>query len=104
MNIWRKDYVIIVLQDHDALTFMYPEEVEDELIPRIMGDLIVRVPLTKGRELAIPYDCKVGWNRGDYDARTNPEGLKDYTIGQSDKRTRKAEAGVLDRIVRRAHG
>jgi len=104
LNIWRKNYVTIVLQDHDALTFMYPEEVEDELIPRIMDDLIVQVPLKNGRTLAIPYDCKVGWNRGDYDAQTNPEGLKDYTIGQSDKRRRKEEAGVLDRVVRRAYG
>lgn len=104
LNIWRKNYVIIALQDHDAITFMYPEAIEDELIPRIMDDLIVRVPLSKGRTLAIPYDCKVGWNRGDYDEATNPEGLKEYTIGQSDKRTRKAEAEVLDRIVRRAHG
>lgn len=101
LNIWHKHYVIIVLQDHDALTFMYPEEVEDELIPRIMQDLVVRVPLNKGRELAIPYDCKVGWNRGDYDPITNPEGLKDYT--GSETRKRETQAGILDRVVRRAH-
>jgi DNA polymerase I-like protein with 3'-5' exonuclease and polymerase domains len=102
LRIWRKGYVIIVLQDHDALTFMYPEEIEDEIIPQIMQDLVIRVPLAGGRELAIPYDCKVGWNRGDYDARSNPEGLKDY-IGK-DTRKRQAQVGILDRVVRRAHG
>lgn len=101
LNIWKQNYVIIMLQDHDALTFMYPEEVEDELIPRIMKDLVVRVPLPKGRELAIPYDCKVGWNRGDYDEQTNPEGLKDYT--GTEKRKRQTEVGILDRVVRRAY-
>lgn len=101
LHIWRKNYVIIMFQDHDALTFMYPEEVEDELIPRIMRDLVVRIPLNNGRELAIPYDCKVGWNRGDYDARSNPEGLKDYT--GTEKRRREAQVGLLDRVVRRTH-
>lgn len=101
LNIWHKNYVIIMLQDHDAITFMYPEEVEDELIPRIMADLVVRVPLKNGRELAIPYDCKVGWNRGDYDAATNPEGLKDYT--GTEKRKRQAQVGLLDRVVRKTH-
>jgi DNA polymerase-1 len=101
LNIWRKNYVIIALQDHDAITFMYPEHLEDELIPRIMADLIVRVPLANGRELAIPYDCKTGWNRGDYDQANNPEGLKDYS--GTDKRTRQAQVGLLDRRVRRAY-
>lgn len=101
LNIWRKNYVTIVLQDHDAITFMYPEEVEDELIPRIMDDLIVRIPLAKGRELAIPYDCKTGWNRGDYDAIKNPEGLREYK-GPEDRK-RKAEVGILDRPIRRVH-
>ena len=101
LNIWHKNYVIIALQDHDAITFMYPEHLEDEIIPRIMEDLIVRVPLANGRELAIPYDCKVGWNRGDYDARSNPEGLKDYK--GTDVRKRETKAGILDRVVRRAY-
>ena len=101
LNIWRQNYVIIMFQDHDAITFMYPEAIEDELIPRIMTDLIVRVPLANGRELAIPYDCKVGWNKGDYDPIKNPQGLKDYT--GSETRKRQAEVGLLDRPIRRAY-
>lgn len=102
LNIWRKNYVIIMFQDHDALTFMYPEHMEDEIIPRIMNDLVVRVPLNNGRELAIPYDCKVGWNRGDYDPTKNPEGLRDYK--GTDDRKRQAQVGILDRRVRRTYG
>lgn len=102
LRIWRKNYVIIMMHEHDALTFMYPENLEDEIIPQIMEDLIVRVPLSGGRELAIPYDCKTGWNKGEYDASTNPEGLKDYK--GHDERKRKPEVGILDRIIRKSYG
>jgi DNA polymerase I-like protein with 3'-5' exonuclease and polymerase domains len=102
LNIWHKHYVIISMHDHDALTFMYPEEQEDEIIPLLMQDLIVRIPLAKGRELAIPYDCKTGWNKGDYDASTNPEGLKDYA--GTDARKRPKEVSILDRVVRKQYG
>jgi DNA polymerase I-like protein with 3'-5' exonuclease and polymerase domains len=101
LNIWRQNYVTIIMHDHDALTFMYPEQLEPTIIPRIMKDLVVPIPLKNGRTLAIPYDCKVGWNKGEYDPITNPEGLKDYN--GKDERTREKEAGILDRIVRRAY-
>lgn len=106
LNIWRKNYVSIILQDHDALTFQYPEHLEDEIIPRIMEDLIVPVPLKNGRTMAIPYDCKVGWNRGDYDYKEpnkNPDGLRDYKPGDGGRR-RTPQAGILDRIIRKTYG
>jgi DNA polymerase I-like protein with 3'-5' exonuclease and polymerase domains len=102
LHIWRQNYVIISMHDHDALTFMYPEAAEAEIIPRIMKDLLINIPLTHGRTLTIPYDFKVGWNKGDYDARSNPEGLRDYT--GRDERKREAEVGILDRRIRRAYG
>jgi DNA polymerase-1 len=102
LHIWRQNYCIIVLHDHDALTFMYPTEAEDDIIPKLMQDLIQPITLKNGRTLAIPYDCKVGWNKGDYDAQSNPYGLKDYT--GRDTRTAPEEVGIMDRIVRRAHG
>jgi DNA polymerase I len=101
-NIWRKNYCTVVMHDHDALTFMYPEHLEPLIIPRLMTDLIQPIPLRNGRTLAIPYDCKVGWNKGDYDARTNPEGLKDYEGG--DTRKRQAQVGLLDRVIRKSYG
>ena len=99
LNIWRENHVPIVMHDHDALTFMYPEEREDEIIPWIMDRLVVPVPLANGRTLRIPYDCKVGWNKGDYNPIKNPEGLKDYDP-TGDKRQRQKKLGILDRPLR----
>lgn len=100
LNIWRADYVTIMFQDHDAITFQYPEHLEDEIIPRIMADLIVPIQLKNGRTLAIPYDIEVGWNKGHYDAKTNPDGLRTYTPGDG-RRKRAPETSPLDRIVSR---
>ena len=98
LNLWRKGYTI-VMHDHDALTFMYREEAEDEIIPKIIEGLVVPVPLARGRELRIPYDCKVGWNKGEWDPDTNPDGLKDYH--GHDDRKRSPPVNLLDRLFKR---
>lgn len=98
LNIWRERIAIVMMHDHDALTFMYPEEREDEVVPLLKEALVITVPLKHGRELRVPYDCKVGWNRGDYNAKTNPDGLKDYQPG--DKRRRTPQVRILDRKFR----
>jgi hypothetical protein len=103
LHIWHKNYVTICMHEHDALTFQYPEEMEDEIIPRIMEDLIVTIPLKHGRELRIPYDVKVGFNKGEYSARSNPEGLREYT-GTKEERQRQPEVGILDRVIRKSYG
>lgn len=102
LRIWRKRTALVVMQDHDAITFMYPEEQEDEIIPQLSADLIEEVPLANGRTLRIPYDCQVGWNKGHYDAQTNPDGLKDYT--GKDQRKRQPQVSIMDRILHRKHG
>jgi DNA polymerase-1 len=112
LRIWRVRTALVVMQDHDALTFMYPEETEDEVIPKLQELLVEELPLKHDRTLAIPYDCKVGWNKGEYccgdktnpkcktcHGRTNLDGLKDYDP-KGDKRTRTPEVSVLDRIFR----
>mgnify|MGYP003353053306 CR=1 FL=1 len=88
LRIWRKNYVIIAMDDHDALTFMYPEADEDKIIPRLLADLVVDVPLASGRTLRIPFDCEVGWNKGKYHAEKNPNGLKEYH--GTDRRSRQS--------------
>lgn len=107
LKIWRTGRVAIMLHDHDALTFMYPEEMEDEIIPWLMKELIVPIDLAGGRQLQIPYDCKVGWNKGEYccgerrpeckecKRPANIDGLKDYQ--GHDKRERTPQVGILDR-------
>ena len=101
VRIWRKNYVTIMMDDHDALTFQYHEADEDRILPIIMKDLIVEVPLAHGRTLRIPYDCEVGWNKGKYNAETNPNGLKEYH--GHDGRKREAAPGILDRVIRKSN-
>lgn len=77
LNIWNTRDAICMFQDHDAVTVMYKEETEDEIIPLIQKQLEVPIQLKHGRTLLIPYDCKVGWNKGDFSLE-NPDGLRDY--------------------------
>lgn len=99
LRIWRTDpYFQLYMHDHDALTFQYPEELEDKLIPTLAKRLEVAIPLEHNRTLIIPYDCQVGWNRGKWDAKKNPDGLKDWE--GSDDRKRSPQVGLLDRRIR----
>lgn len=99
LRIWRERTggAVVMMQDHDALTFMYPEEQEDEVVPALRKALAEVIPLEHGRSLCIPYDCKVGWNKGEW-AEGNPDGLRDYT--GHDERRRQPQVSVLDRLVR----
>lgn len=103
LRIWRERTAILMFQDHDALTFMYPQEQEDEIVPKLYASLPVRIELKHGRELIIPYDAKVGFNKGDYNPDKNPDGLKDYDPAKGDKRRRTPEVGIMDRRIYRAH-
>jgi DNA polymerase I-like protein with 3'-5' exonuclease and polymerase domains len=101
INLWRLNIAIVMFQDHDALTFMYPEKNEAQVVAEIQRHLVVPVELNSGRILRIPYDCKTGWNKGDYSEK-NPGGLKDF-YGE-DKRKRPPKINVLDRILHGGNG
>lgn len=101
LRVWRSRKALLVAQDHDATMWMYPEEQEDEVVPFLQENLKHSIALKHGRTMDIPYDCKVGWNKGDFDATTNPDGLKDY-VGK-DKRTRTPQVGIMDRVFRGKH-
>lgn len=101
LNIWRKNLATVMFQDHDALTFMYPEADEDRIIPLLQQELIVPIPLVHGRDLRIPYDCEVGWNKGKYNEQTNPDGLREYT--GHDQRRRSPKVSLLDRVIHRSN-
>jgi DNA polymerase I-like protein with 3'-5' exonuclease and polymerase domains len=100
LNIWRQRTAILMFQEHDALTFMYPENTEDKVIPLILKQLEFPIKLANGRTLLIPYDCKVGWNKGEYNEETNPDGLRDWRPGDG-QRKRQPKVSLLDRPVRR---
>jgi len=116
LNIWRERTALIVMTDHDAITFMYREEDEERLIPILLRELVVPVQLSGGRTLTIPYDVETGWNKGHYCCgnRTNgvchesgkectrdanPDGLRSWT--GSDPRKRQPLRGLLDSIVQK---
>lgn len=101
LNIWWQRTATIMLHEHDGLVYQYPAEMEDEVVPKLLKQLEFPIDIGYGRTLTVPYEAKIGWNRGKWDARSNPYGLKDYT--GHDTRTAPEEVGLLDRVVRRAH-
>lgn len=103
LNIWHSQLATPITHEHDGLVFQYPQHLEDEIIPQLLTQLEVPVDIGHGRQLIIPYEAKCGWNRGNYDAKTNPDGLRGYEIGDG-SRTRTPEVGLMDRVVRRAYG
>ena len=100
LRLYRLNLAPIMFQDHDALTFMYPEADEDRIVPIIHKQLVAPVELASGKFLEIPYDCETGWNKGKWHKDKNPDGLKKFT--GHDNRSRTPEVGLLDRIIHRA--
>lgn len=98
LSVWKKRDCELLMQGHDAIIIQYPEEREDEVIPRIHKQITYSVELKHGRTLTIPYGCQVGWNWGKWDEEKNPDGLKTYK--SNDKRTRTAEVSLMDRKFR----
>jgi DNA polymerase-1 len=97
LKLWRMGICLIVMHDHDALTFMYKEEDEERIIPILMANLVVPIQLSNSRMLRIPYDCEVGWNKGHYDPVCNPDGLMTYN--GPDTRKRQPIRNFLDAII-----
>ena len=66
LNVWRTmPKVQLLIQVHDSILLQYPEELEDEILPKIMNTMKVALTLAKGREFTVPVDAKVGWNWGE---------------------------------------
>lgn len=101
LNVWHANSCQLLLQNHDAIIIQYPEAREDEIIPKIKAKLSYPVQLKHDRILEMPYDCKTGFNWGEYNEKTNPDGLKAYKPG--DKRKRSEKVNILDRVVHRAY-
>jgi DNA polymerase-1 len=100
LQAWRAGICQLLMQNHDSILIQYPEEREDEIVPKIQSLLHHEIPLRHDRTLTIPYGCKTGWNWGDF-GESNPDGLKSYR--PKDKRKRTPEVHILDRTVRRAY-
>jgi DNA polymerase I-like protein with 3'-5' exonuclease and polymerase domains len=85
LRVWAAGDCQLLMQNHDSILIQYPEEIEDEIIPKIQQQLHHEIQLKYDRILTIPYGCQVGWNWGKY-SEGNVDGLKTYQPG--DKRTR----------------
>lgn len=109
LAVWRLNIVQLMLQIHDAVLIQYPQEQEDEIIPKVLAAMRTEVPLEGGRSLLIPNDVKTGWNWGNYEPATlkdgspnpsvNLDGLKKYSGTDSRRRERFPTANILDRWV-----
>lgn len=95
-RIWKHmgTRVRILAQVHDALYFEFPESAcEADLVAEALS--LVSVPLRHGdRVFDVPGEAKTGWNWGNFDAKSNPNGLAKWR-GQD---TRVRLSG-LDRVL-----
>jgi DNA polymerase-1 len=88
-RVWKHmPEVQLLAQVHDALYFQFDESLnESDVVAKALN--LFHVPLydeKSSRSYDVPGEAKTGWNWGDYDAETNPKGLKKF-YGQ-DLRTR----------------
>ena len=110
-RIWRFfPQVELLAQVHDAIVLQYPEEQEQELLPRVLSLCTIPVSVRGIHEsvkdeiktMIIPVECKVGWNWASAEIKTsrgiikNPNGMKKWKAGERDVRK---HIGGLDRIV-----
>ncbi len=95
LGVWRANECQVLLQVHDSVLVQYLEELEDEILPRLLALIEEPIPLLHGRELVIPAEAKVGWNWADI-TKDNPDGLVKYKGHDERVRTNKAVT-FLDR-------
>lgn len=97
LAVWRSRDCQLLLQGHDAIVIQYPEQLEDEVIPKVLQQLRYPLELIKARTFLMPYDVKTGWNWGNW-SKDNPDGLKEYRPGN--ERRREKKVSILDRKFR----
>ena len=85
----------LLIQVHDSILFQYPEEIEDEIIPRALSALLVTTSIGKDfRPFSVPLEAQIGWNWGPLkkDKSTgevkNPNGLINWQANTPDQRAR----------------
>jgi len=86
IRVCKADICELLMQCHDSIVVQYPQEMEDEIIPKIMSLLDHRIKLKYDRTLTIPFGCKTGWNWGEFNAESNRNGLKKYSPGDQRRR------------------
>lgn len=98
LNVWRHRDCQLLMQNHDAIIVQYPEDQEDEIVPKILEQIKYPIPLEHNRDFIVPYGVQSGWNWSHYDPKENPDGLKKFKGHDDRKRTKKPS--LLERKVR----
>lgn len=101
LDIWRRKTAIIMMHEHDGLVYMFPEHLENEIVPALAKQLEYPVDIGHGRTLVVPYEAKTGWNRGEA-SDDNKDGLREYD--GKDQRTRAPEVSLMDRVLSGSYG
>jgi DNA polymerase-1 len=109
LRVWRANICQLLMQIHDAIMVQYPEHLEDQIVPQILQQLQVPIPLKNNRMLLLPADVKTGWNWQEQDSyhkdgtakkaeeMKNGDGLKKYSGNDNRTRTSTAPVSFLDR-------
>lgn len=77
----------MLLQIHDAIGFQFPDGHGNKILPIVQELMQIPIPIKRRGlepyEITIPVDIQVGWNWGEYDAKTgkNPSGLRPWKEG-----------------------
>jgi DNA polymerase I len=77
LALWRLNIVQILLQGHDSILIQYPEEAENEIIPKALAAMRVPLELEGNRKFMVPVEVQVGWNWGKA-GDDNPLGLSKW--------------------------
>jgi DNA polymerase-1 len=86
LNVWRLNAVQLMLQGHDSILVQYPEEMENEIIPKVLSAMRVPLELEGGRTFVVPVDVRVGWNWGNK-TQDNQNGLAKYPDDRPPRRS-----------------
>jgi len=92
-RVWRSSLPIQVLaQVHDAILIQYPQELETELVQKVIALGRTEVQFPCGT-MVIPVSAQTGWNWAKY-KDSNPYGMKKFK--GDDKRSAPTYGGILD--------
>ena len=97
LQVWRLGICQLLLQVHDAILVQYPEEQENEILPKLLRGILAPIELKHGRTLVIPSEASVGWNWAKA-SKSNPDGLLKWSGNDQRRRGRKAPT-ELDLIL-----
>lgn len=87
-RVWKyMPQVQLIAQVHDALYFQYPEHLDEcEIISEALSHFDLEFE-KDGHKLVVPGEAKVGWNWGNFDPKSNPDGLAKWK-NKKDERKR----------------